>query len=200
MQRPAETPENNLLERLTLCNVNTQRRENLRNMICPDCAAENPALTQFCRHCGRVLEAIAVSGQESPIKSTMSPDERLLVIAQEWLKSQGDGLQLIFQGTALIGVGCLLALPLWLFSTQADWHTNWILVWLVLCGWLPVLGAIRAGTGFSKLLYSRSLRRTIDQLTSGHLSKSLDLAEQTSKLDVRHVASEQRRTNHTSLT
>jgi hypothetical protein len=116
------------------------------------------------------MEAVALAVSEqtvlSPPKTLLSPpqtfDESLVELTRDWLKSQSDGIQETVQGLIVATAGVLLGFPLYLFSAQADWHTNWILVWLIFCGWLPVLGAVRTGTGITKLVYSRTIRRSLD--------------------------------------
>jgi hypothetical protein len=160
-------------------------------MFCPDCGAKNPEQPKFCRGCGRNMEAVALAVNEQTIFSTSSRtlDESLIELTRAWLQSHSDGIQGIVQGTIVAAAGVLLGFPLYLFSTQADWHTNWILVWLVLCGWLPVLGAVRAGTGISKLIHSRTIRSSLDAFAAAANQPVAVKAGDTKKIGASHPLS-----------
>src|SRR5262245_56962165 len=110
-------------------------------MFCPQCAAQNQDRTKFCRNCGTSLKTVArvLIDQRTFSAESDYIEEKRLQMLQEWLKMQGDGIQRIVQGSILFGMGILLGVPLELFSKSADWHTNWIIIWLIFCGWMPVL-------------------------------------------------------------
>ena len=134
-------------------------------MFCPDCGANNPEQTSFCRGCGRNMKAVGLAVSKQALSHLSTPktlDENLVELTRDWLRSKSDGIQESVQGVVVAAAGVLLGFPLYLFSAQADWHTNWILVWLIFCGWLPVMGAVRTATGITKLIYSRTIRRSLD--------------------------------------
>jgi hypothetical protein len=166
-------------------------------MFCPDCGANNPEQTRFCRGCGRNMAAVALAVNEQTVFShangLVSPpktlDESLVELTRDWLRSQRDGIQEIVQGTIAAGAGILLGFPLYWFSPQADWHTNWILIWLIFCGWLPVLGAVRTGTGVTKLIYSRTIRRSLDKFIAKVSGPTVTNAGDTKKIGAAPPAS-----------
>ena len=137
-------------------------------MFCPKCSAQNQDQTRYCRSCGTDLKPIAkvLNDQRALPTEVGIIEEKKLEIFQQWLKMQGDGIQRFVQGSILFGMGVLLGVPLELFSKSANWHTNWIIVWLIFCGWIPVVGAMMIGTGISRLIQSRMIQRAIDRLAS----------------------------------
>jgi hypothetical protein len=132
-------------------------------MFCPNCAAQNQDRTKFCRSCGADLRAVALAlkGQQPPPMDASNIGDKDPEMTRQWLKLQGDGIHRVVQGAILFVMGLLLGIPLALFSKDSDWHSNWILIWLIFCGWLPVLGAITMGTGFSNLIQSRIMLRRV---------------------------------------
>ena len=159
-------------------------------MFCPDCGANNPEHTRFCRGCGRNMEAVALAVSEQTVLShPKTLDESLVELTRDWLKSQSDGIQEAVQGTIVAAAGVLLGFPLYLFSAQADWHTNWILMWLIFCGWLPVLGAVRTGTGITKLIYSRTIRRSLNAFVAAVKEPVVANTGDTKKIGASHPVS-----------
>jgi hypothetical protein len=135
-------------------------------MFCPKCAAENHDQTRFCRGCGTDLEvvALALNTELTPTELGPNKESNLTVLLEQRLKLQIDGIRQVFQGGLIFATGILLGIPLALFGKDSDWHSNWILVWLVTCGWLPVWGAYIMGTGLSNLINLRMIQRRTDSL------------------------------------
>ena len=131
-------------------------------MFCPNCAAENHDQTRFCRGCGTDLEVVALALNTEITPNEIGPNKE----SEQRLKLQIDGIRQVFQGGLIFATGILLGIPLALFGKDSDWHSNWILVWLVTCGWLPVWGAYIMGTGLSNLINSRMIKRRTDSLAS----------------------------------
>ena len=131
-------------------------------MFCPKCAAENHDQTRFCRGCGTDLEVVALALNTEITPNEIGPNKE----SEQRLKLQIDGIRQVFQGGLIFATGILLGIPLALFGKDSDWHSNWILVWLVTCGWLPVWGAYIMGTGLSSLINSRMIKRRTDSLAS----------------------------------
>jgi len=153
-------------------------------MFCPKCAAQNQDQTKFCRSCGADLKfvALALNGQMTPPAEVSNTEDKKAELTQQWLKLQSEWIDCVMQGGALIVMGLLLAFPLALFSEGADWEKNWILIWLIFCGWLPVIGAIRLGSGLSKLIQSRMTQRVIDKLAPAMTAETAGVAVDTRRL------------------
>jgi hypothetical protein len=138
-------------------------------MYCPKCGgAFNQEQTNFCRSCGTDLKTISLvlSGQLTfPIGINEAVEEKA-ELTQQRRELQRHGQPRVIQGAIMFVMGLLLAIPLNIFSVNADWHTNWIIVWLLFCGWLPVLGAMSMGTGVSNMIQSKMIKRRIDRLTA----------------------------------
>lgn len=146
-------------------------------MYCPRCGAVNEGQTNFCRSCGADLKAIVMvlSGQLTIHEGSSEAAE----LAREQRELRSFGLHRAIQGAVMSVMGLLLAIPLNIFSSNADWHNNWIIIWLVVCGWLPVLGAVWVGTGISSMIQSRLLRGQIDRLAADPLPPAASLPKTT---------------------
>jgi hypothetical protein len=154
-------------------------------MFCPNCAAENQNQTRFCRSCGTDLEVVAFALNNRPGSSAeFDPgEENKVELTQLKLQLQTNGIQSIVRGALIFLMGILFGIPLFLFGKDSDWYTNWILVWLVLCGWLPVWGAIMIGTGLSNLFNSSITQRRIDRLLATRDAISLQESGRTLRIN-----------------
>jgi len=158
-----------LVEQTTAPNVLFFQQESWKAaMYCPKCAAENPDQTKFCRRCGTGLEVIALALNNQPALAAehRPTEENRIELAQQRHQLQIDGIHRLVRGAFIVAVGMSLGVPLYLFGKGTDWHSNWILVWLFMCGWLPVWGAIMMGTGVSNLIHSRMTQQKIDRMGS----------------------------------
>lgn len=153
-------------------------------MFCPKCAAENQDQTRFCRGCGTDLEVVALALNAEPtlLAELRSTDESKAELAQQRLQLQVDGIRNVVRGALIFATGILLGIPLALFGKNTDWHSNWILIWLIFCGWLPVWGAITVGTGLSNFIHSRMMQRRIDSLGPTPTTVSLHRFGQTQRI------------------
>jgi hypothetical protein len=105
-----------------------------------------------------------MSGHFTTILDARETSQTESVPEQSPQKLKIHGIQKVIQGALLFFTGALLGVPLALFSTDSDWHSNWILIWLIFCGWIPVMGAVMLGGGISSLIHSRMRRNEIDGL------------------------------------
>ena len=153
-------------------------------MFCPKCATENHEQTRFCRGCGMDLETVsrALNTEVTPTELGANKESSRTPLHEQRLKLQIDGIRQVFQGGLIFATGILLGIPLALFGKNTDWYSNWILVWLVLCGWLPVWGAYIMGTGLSNLINSRMMQRQTDRLGDASNRVSMPWSGQTQRI------------------
>lgn len=125
-------------------------------MFCPRCAVQNLDDAKFCRACGTNLEtvALALADKNHPAKGdgdrTADPFER-------WLETRKKSVNKIATGIGLVVSSILIGIALWLFSGDPDW----IIIWMVLVGWMTCLGVISMLTGTAGLMESRFMRRQL---------------------------------------
>jgi hypothetical protein len=133
-------------------------------MFCPKCAVENQNESRFCRGCGTDLEVVAQALSTGTLSTESITGETRTELSEQRVQLQVDGIRRVLQGALIFVAGILLGIPLYLFSEGADWHSNWILIWLIFCGWIPVWGAFMVGTGLSNLIQSRMTKQRLDWL------------------------------------
>lgn len=118
-------------------------------MYCPRCGTQNTDGAKFCRSCGTELEALALvlSGRPAP------PAEagREQKTADDWLELRGAGVRGISTGVSLLAVSVLIGVAIALFLPR-DFDAPWILVWVVLVGWMACWGGIELGKGMGDFL------------------------------------------------
>src|SRR5215468_9645440 len=102
-------------------------------MFCPKCAVENQDETRFCRSCGTDLEVVAQALSTATLSTEFITGETRIELSQQRVQLQIDGIRRVLQGVFLFVAGILLGIPLYLFSEHTDWHSNWILIWLIFC-------------------------------------------------------------------
>ncbi len=128
-------------------------------MFCPNCAAQNQDQTKYCRSCGADLKivALALNGQLEIPSDVRGAEAGKLELTKQWLDQQSKGIDSVIQGSLLFIVSILMGAALAFFSGKNDW----MIIWLIFCGWLAVWAASMVGTGLSSLIKSRITRRGI---------------------------------------
>ena len=118
-------------------------------MYCPRCGTQNTDGVKFCRSCGTELEAVALvlSGRAAPPAEADDAPETV----DDWLELRSDGVRNIATGVSLLVVSVLIGVALALFL-PSTFDAPWILVWLVLVGWMACWGAIELGKGVGDFL------------------------------------------------
>ena len=153
-------------------------------MFCPRCSVENQDQTHFCRNCGTDLEVVAQALSTGSLSAeVINAGKTRVELAQKREQLQVDGIRRLLQGALIFVAGILLGLPLYLFSEHTDWHSNWILIWLIFCGWIPVWGAFMVGTGLSNLIQSRITQQRLDWLFPRIAPLSSQQSEQTRRIN-----------------
>jgi zinc-ribbon domain len=149
-------------------------------MFCPRCAAQNQDHMKFCRSCGTDLRSVALALDVQLATSTEAgnAEAKKLELTQQWLKLQSDGIRGVVQGVLIFGASVLLGVALALFSNNKDW----MIIWLIFCGWLVVWAAFILGAGFSHLIQSRMMRRGIDRLAGAMTASGVPAAGETKRI------------------
>lgn len=149
-------------------------------MYCPKCAAQNHDQTNFCRSCGIDLKtvALAMNGQLAPPTDVSNTEEKKVELTQQRLKLHADGIESAIQGMLLFGASGLIGIALWLLSNR----NGWMIFWLIFCGWFAIWGASMAGTGLSKLIQSRMIRRSIAELAAALTAPAATVAGETRRI------------------
>ena len=117
-------------------------------MYCPRCAAPNLDDAKFCRGCGLALETVslALSGKYPVGKKRDDDDEE----PKTWLDQRRKGVKKLVRATGLLGSSLLIGVPLGIFGPP-----DWVVIWMVFCGWMAVWGMFSLVSGVQSLLESR---------------------------------------------
>lgn len=118
-------------------------------MYCPRCGTQNTDGVKFCRSCGTELEALALvlSGRGAPPAEAGHEPKTL----DDWLELRSDGVRSIATGVSLLVISVLIGVALALFL-PSSFDAPWILIWIVLVGWMAVWGGIELGHGIGDFL------------------------------------------------
>jgi hypothetical protein len=126
-------------------------------MYCPRCAAQNLDDAKFCRGCGTSLEvvALALSGRYPPVTQDEDEENR----PKTWQKKRQEALSQLIRATGLLGSSLLIGAALGLFSNQNDW----IIIWMVFCGWMATWGVFSLVSGINSLMEARFMRQQLEE-------------------------------------
>ena len=118
-------------------------------MYCPQCGTPQTDGAKFCRSCGTELEAVALvlRGRAEPPAEV--DDEPRTV--DDWLELRSDGIRNIATGVTLLIISVLIGVALALFL-PSSFGVPWILIWIVLVGWMACWGGIELGNGIGDFL------------------------------------------------
>jgi len=126
-------------------------------MFCPRCAAQNLDDAKFCRACGTNLEpiALALRGQHQPVRAGELAEET-------WAEKRREGIKKLVRAGGLLPSSLLIGVALGLFSNEPDW----IIVWMVFCGWMATWGIFSLVSGTQLLLESKYTREDVSKNVS----------------------------------
>lgn len=118
-------------------------------MYCPRCGTQNTDGVKFCRSCGTELEAVALvlSGRNAPPAEAVREPKTV----EDWLELRSAGVRHIATGVSLLVISVLIGVALALFL-PSDFDAPWILIWIVLVGWMTCWGGIELGKGIGDFL------------------------------------------------
>ncbi len=125
-------------------------------MYCPRCGTQNTDGVKFCRSCGAELEAVALVLSGRPAPPAEGVDEPKTV--DDWLVLRSDGVRNIATGVTLLVISVLIGVALALFL-PSSFDVPWILIWIVLVGWMACWGGIELGNGIGDFLEAISRLR-----------------------------------------
>jgi zinc-ribbon domain len=136
-------------------------------MFCPNCASQNPDQTKFCRNCGLDLKniALALNNLGETHRGVNNSEKKRIELTEQWIELHSEGFKRIIQGSLLILTAVLFGAALGLFL-KGDVQENWVLIWIIFCGWLPVWGAITLGEGISKMHQSWMIHHNMAKLSA----------------------------------
>ena len=118
-------------------------------MYCPRCGTQNTDGAKFCRSCGTELEAVALALSGHPAPPAEVGREPKTV--DDWLELRSAGVRHIATGVSLLVISVLIGVALALFLPP-DFDAPWILIWIVLVGWMACWGGIELGKGMGDFL------------------------------------------------
>lgn len=123
-------------------------------MFCPRCAAQNLDDAKFCRACGTNLEpiALALRGQHQPARASHGPEET-------WVEKRREGIKKLVRAGGLLPSSLLIGVALGFFSNEPDW----IMIWLIFCGWMATWGIFSLVSGAQLLLESKYMREDVSK-------------------------------------
>ena len=124
-------------------------------MYCPRCSAPNVDDAKFCRGCGLGLETVslALSGKYPAGKSGDDEDDE----PRTWLEKRRKGVNKLVRATGLLGSSLLIGAALGLFGPH-----DWIVIWMVFCGWMATWGVFSLVSAVQLLLESRFMKADLE--------------------------------------
>jgi hypothetical protein len=130
-------------------------------MYCPRCATPNADGSKFCRACGTNLETVALALFDPSTLDQTGKTKAAISSQKNWIDKRREGTKNVVQGIGLVTASALLGVPLGIFSHNPDW----IIIWLVLVGWVAVWGVVSVASGIGNLLESRFMRGQLERDT-----------------------------------
>jgi hypothetical protein len=91
-----------------------------------------------------------LSGQYLSARENNEPEE-------SWLDKRRQGINKLVRAGGLLGSSLLIGAALGLFSNQSDW----IIIWMVFCGWMATWGVFSLVSGVQAMLESKYMRDDI---------------------------------------
>jgi len=129
-------------------------------MYCPRCAAQNPDETKFCRACGTNLAAVSLALSDPDY--LIGHEEEETETAKSWIEKRREGTDNILKGVGWLTASLVIGGALGLFSNAADW----VIIWMVMAGWMACWGIISITSGIRSRLEARFMLRRPGQTAS----------------------------------
>jgi hypothetical protein len=122
-------------------------------MFCPRCAVQNLDDAKFCRGCGIGLEtvALALSGKNLVGKRGDEDDQ-----PTTWVVKRRKGVNKLVRATGLLGSSLLIGAALGLFGPH-----DWIVIWMVFCGWMATWGVFSLTSGIQYMIESKYMHKDL---------------------------------------
>ena len=95
-------------------------------------------------------DALALRGQHKPAPAGEQPEET-------WVEKRREGIKKLVRAGGLLPSSLLIGVALGLFSREPDW----IIIWMIFCGWMATWGIFSLVSGAQLLLESKYIREDV---------------------------------------